>query len=126
MDMDGSTRPEGPEWGEASDPESFSTRSVGMHFDGLSRSMHLEIIYKDEQSELSLYHRGSLAYRETQGELECYMPSEEWEEWISSLFKVAKKMQRKSKEEEFEANVKRAEVAKDSWLRYIASRWGIT
>lgn len=126
MEIDGSVRPEGSEWGEASDPVSFSTRSVGTHFDGLSRSMHMEIIYKDEQSELSLYHRGYLAYREVQGELDCYIPSDEWESWVSDLFKVAKRVQRESKEEEFEAKVKKAEAAKESWLRHIASRWGLT
>lgn len=126
MDLDGATRPEGDEWGEAAESVPFSVRPIGMHFDGLSRSMHMEIIYKEESSETSLYHRGSLAYRESQGEIVCYIPSEEWEGWISSLYKVAKKIQREAKEQEFKKKVDAAKEAKSLWLQRIASRWGIT
>lgn len=126
MDLDGSARPEGSEWGDAGEAVPFSTRGIGWHFDGLSRSMHLEIIYKDEPPEMSVYHRGHLVYREIQGELACYVPSKEWEGWIESLFKIAKRMQRESKEEEFKSRVREADKAKESWLSQIASRWGLT
>jgi hypothetical protein len=127
MDVEGARRPEGPEW---SDDERIATHygihEIGRHFDGLGRGMHMEIFYKDESSEMSLYHRGFLAYREVQGDLQCYVPSDEWEGWISSLFKVAKKRQREQKEREFEERVKESERTKLSWLREMASRWGIT
>lgn len=126
MDIDGSERPSGTEWGDVSDPVLFTTRMVGRHFDGLSRGMHLEIIYKDEFSEMSVYHKGYLVYREVQGEIDCYVPLKEWEDWISSLFVVAKKIQRESKEIEFANKVAQADAAKKSWIREIASRWGIT
>lgn len=126
MDLDGSVRPEGSEWGEAGDALPFSARTIGWHFDGLSRSMHLEIVYKDEPPDMVVYHRGHMVYREVQGELLCYVPSKEWEGWIESLYKVAKRMQRESKEEEFKNKVQDATIAKESWLRQIASRWGIT
>jgi len=126
FDMDGVARPESSEWGDAAEPMSSSTRAVGYHFDGLSRSMHLEIIYKEEEAELSVYHRGFLVYQEVQGELSCYMPIKEWEDWISSLNKVSKRMQRESKENEFKDKVQKATESKNSWIRYIQSRWGIT
>lgn len=126
MDLDGSERPTGREWGEASDSIPFSTRAIGMQFDGLSRSMHLEIISKEDSSEISVYHRGSLVYRESQGELECYVPLPEWEGWVESLYKVAKRTHRESKEAEFKERMKSAEEAKRTWLQRIASRWGVT
>ena len=126
MEIDGNERPSGDEWGEASDPLSFSTRTIGRHFDGLERGMHLEIIYKDDSSEMSVYYKGYLVYQDIQGELTCYVPINEWEEWVSSLFKVAKRIQRASKEQEFAEKVAEAEKSKKSWLREIASRWGIT
>jgi hypothetical protein len=126
MDMEGVARPEGSEWGEAAEPISSSTRTVGYHFDGLSRSMHLEIIYKEEEAELSVYHRGFLVYQEAQGELSCYVPIKEWEDWISSLHKASKRIQRESKENEFKDRVQKATESKNSWIRYIQSRWGIT
>jgi hypothetical protein len=125
-DLDGVNRPYGSEWGGIAESVPVSTRTIGMHFDGLSRSMHLEIIYKDEESELSVYHRGRLVYREVQGDLVCYVPADEWEDWVSSLFKTAKKMHRDSKEDEFKEKVKEARDSKESWLRHIAARWGIT
>lgn len=127
MDIEGVQRPIGPEWSDAEVvPTPYGIHELGRHFDGLARGMHMEIMYKEESSEMSLYHRGYLAYRETQGDLQCYVPSDEWEGWISSLFKVAKKEQRREKEKEFEARAGEAERAKGSWLRDIASRWGIT
>lgn len=127
MDVEGVSRPTGPEWSDHDVvPTPYGIHELGRHFDGLSRGMHMEIIYKDESSEMSLYHRGYLAYREAQGDLQCYVPSDEWEGWISSLFKVAKKRQREEKEREFEERARQAERAKGSWLRDIASRWGLT
>lgn len=127
MDLDGVERPRGSEWSEdVPDAVSFGTSCLGRHFDGLGRGMHLEILYKDESSEMSVFYKGHLVYREIQGDLVCYVPIPEWEDWVSSLFKLAKKVQRDEKEEEFKAKVQEAERNKDSWLRSIASRWGIT
>lgn len=127
MYMDGVERPTGPEWSDSEeDATPYGICSVGWHFDGLSRGMHLEIFYKDESSEMSVYHRGVLVYREVQGELLCYVPSTEWEGWVSSLFKVAKKVQREEKERDFQSKVQEAERSKMSWLRDLASRWGVT
>lgn len=126
MDIDGAERPSGSEWDEIGESVGFTTRVIGRHFDGLGRGMHLEIFYKDDSSEMSVYYRGYLVYREIQGEIDCYVPVEEWEGWISSLFKVAKKIQRESKEKEFSQKVAEADAAKKSWIREMAARWGIT
>lgn len=127
MYVDGVSRPEGAEWSETSaTPSHFGVHNIGWHFDGLSRGMHMEIFYKDESSEMSLYCRGYLVYREVQGDLVCYVPSDDWEGWIASLFKLAKKMQREEKEREFQSKIREAERSKRSWLGDLASRWGIT
>jgi hypothetical protein len=127
MYMDGVSRPEGVEWSDpAVSPTPFGIHNVGWHFDGLGRGMHMEIFYKDESSEMSLYCRGYMVYREIQGDLVCYVPSDEWEGWIASLFKLAKKVQREDKEREFQSKIREAERGKTSWLRDLASRWGIT
>lgn len=127
MHMDGVERPVGKEWGDLeSSVVDFGTYEIGRHFDGLGRGMHMEIFYKEDSSEMSVYHRGYLVYQESQGDLVSYIPNDEWEGWVSSLFKVAKKMQREEKEIEFQSKVKEAERSKQSWLRDIASRWGIT
>lgn len=127
INIDGAERPIGPEWSDLEVlPTSYGIYELGRQFDGISMGMHMEIVYKVESSEMSLYHRGYLAYREVQGDLQCYVPSEEWEGWISSLFKAAKKLQREEKEQEFQERVREAELNKKSWLQEMASRWGIT
>lgn len=125
--MDGVERPSGQEWSDSEvEATPYSIHSIGRHFDGLGRGMHIEIFYKDESSEMSVYHKGHLVYREAQGDLLCYVPSEEWEGWVSSLFKVAKRVQREEKERDFQSKVQEAERSKMSWLRDLASRWGLT
>jgi hypothetical protein len=124
MDVDGNMRPEGPEWSEMEGGDFYSTRRVGFHFDGLGMGMHMEILYDEESSALSLTHRGVLSYREVMGELEAYVPNEEWEGWVNRLYKVAKKRQRAAKEDEFREKAEEAEAAKEGWLDRIRKRWG--
>lgn len=124
MDVDGVTRPEGKEWGEIGDANPTRTRKIGMHFDGLGRGMHMEIKYDDERSELTLTHKGYLVYKEVMGDIEAYVPNEEWEGWVDSLWSVAKNVQRKRKEEEFKKNTEEADQAKNSWLESLMRRWG--
>lgn len=117
-------RPSGSEWSEMDDPETYDTMVIGWHFDGLGRGMHMEIKYDDVASELSLHHRGYLKYKEIKGEIVCYVPDKEWEEWIGTLYKSAKEIKRKRQEGEFEQKVKDAEKKKLDWWRGIVSRWG--
>lgn len=125
MDIEGNQRPEGPEWGEAGESRFSSTRRIGMYFDGLSRGMHMEIMYDEEKSELSLHHRGYLAYREVMGDLEAYVPNQEWEGWIEALYKKSKEIRRIEKEEEFKRRLAEAEKEKASWWEALKVRWGI-
>lgn len=123
---DGLERPSGDEWSEMDDPAPYGTYTVGRHFEGLSRGMHLEIVYKEDSSSLSVLCRGSLVYREVMGEISCYVPGDEWEGWINRLSRSAKDLLRKSKEEEFSKRVEEAEKTKESWWRSMRSRWGVT
>lgn len=124
MDVDGNSRPEGPEWADAGNVDFYNTRRVGFHFDGLGMGMHMEIMYDEESSSLSLTHRGLLCYREVMGELESYVPNNEWEDWVERLYKISKKRQRAVKEEEFKAKAEEAEAAKDGWLERVRKKWG--
>ena len=124
MEMEGNQRPDTPEWGEVGEERFFSTRKVGLHFDGLRFGMHMEIMYKDESSELSLTYKGILVYRESMGEIDTFIPHEEWEGWLERLYKKAKTIQRKDKEEEFKNRAAAAEREKADWWESIKRRWG--
>lgn len=124
MEMEGNERPSSGEWSEVGDPVPYSTRTIGMHFDGLSRGMHLEIKYDDSTTELEVHYKGYLVYKEVKGELATYIPIDEWEGWIERLFKSAKEIQRRLREKEFEDQVQETEKRKAGWLVEMAKKWG--
>jgi hypothetical protein len=126
MGSDANPRPESSEWSEMEEPGQYSTRTVGWHFDGLSRGMHLEIKCDESASEFEVHYKGYLVYKEIKGELFAYRPIEEWESWLERLYKTAKELQRKAKEKEFEERIKESEKEKSGWLDSIRSRWGFS
>lgn len=126
MNMGTNERPNSDEWAELPEGTSYDTQTLGWHFDGLSRGMHLEIKYDNVFSELSVYYKGYLVYKEISGEITCYVPNQEWEAWIEKLYKISRESQRKLKEKEFEEQIKNAEKNKQNWWSQIKSRWGVT
>ena len=126
IEVDGNQRPETNEWGEIGEEIPYSTRKIGIHFDGLGRGMHMEIMYDEDKSELSLTHKGFLAYREVMGEIDTYIPNDEWEGWIDRLFKTAKEIQRRNKEVEFNNNALAAEREKLAWWESMKKKWGLS
>ena len=126
MNLGEHDRPQSDEWlGDMPEGNYYSTEVLGMHFDGLRRGMHMEINYNHESSEMTLYYKGYVVYREIKGELMSYAPYEEWEKWIESLYRSAKEKHRQIKEEEFEESIKISEKEKKFWWQKIQERWGI-
>ena len=125
MGLEGTTRPDSKEWSEMPDPKFYGTDNIGLHFDGLSRGMHLEIKYEELSSELVVYYKGYIVYKEIKGELLSYAPYDQWEKWIESLYKSAKEKQRKIKEEEFQEGIKQNEKLKNDWFTNMRNKWGI-
>lgn len=125
MDVDGAVRPETEEWTQMNDPVPYGVQRIGWHFDGLSRGMHLEIKYDDYTTEFMVSHKGYTVYKEIKGEIVSYAPNDEWEGWINTLYKIAKEMRRREKEEEFDEQVRNTERQKANWWSDIKSRWGI-
>jgi hypothetical protein len=125
MDAESNERPTTSEWAELEEPNPVTVQSIGWHFDGLSRGMHLEIKYENSSSELLVTYQGYTVYKEISGEVTCYVPNEEWENWIERLSKGAKEIQRKLKEKEFEENIKQTEKQKQNWWSAIQEKWGI-
>lgn len=126
MGIENNNRPNSKEWYQyMPDPINYGIDTIGLHFDGLNRGMHLEIKYDELSSELILYYKGYVAYREIKGELLGYSPNEEWEKWINHLYKISKDKLRKIKEEEFEETIKQNEKNKINWWNSIKEKWGI-
>jgi len=117
--------PSSPEWRENTSIQQVSQFIVGWVFDGLSRSMHLEIKYTEVDKILVCYYKGYEVYKEIQGELVVYAPINEWENWISKLSKVSKQQQIKLQAGHQIEESQEARRKKNSWWKNLRQRWGL-
>jgi len=115
--------PTGDAWGIPARRQVVHTKSVGWHFDGLSRGHHLEI--KLTGNDLIAHYQGNVVYAESAGDLKCYVPGAEWETKVDGLFQVAKKKKdakfKTEKTERIQENAKE----KTKFLDKIKTFWGI-
>lgn len=97
----------------------------GFVFDGLSRSMHIEIKYINSNNKLEVTYKGFVVFKEVAGELEAYSPNEEWENMIDRLYTASKKKEKSMKQQK---DLELAELVKDKkqtfWNR-LRNRWGL-
>lgn len=119
-------------WEDEDNDESMQTfeedslsHDVGRVWDGLSRGMHLEIQYMENKRELTVYEKGYLVYKESSGDLMCYVPKESWEEKINKLYDSAKHIEESKKKEDLNERNQGADRAKQSWIWKIRDKWGI-
>lgn len=124
LDIDGVEQPEGGEWMERPPTIPESTEMMGWHFDGLGRGIHMEIQYMEDNKELLLRYKGTVVYREIAGDLESYVPSDEWEDKVDQLSKVAQQIQIKQNSEDKNAKKKEFSRQKENWLRKMKNKWG--
>lgn len=97
----------------------------GIHFDGLSRGMHLEIVYWHATNEIKVTYRGFTVYKEVAGELEAYAPFPDWEDKTERLYKVAKeRVKIKKVEEEVEVG-EIVHAKKRAFWQHLRMRWGL-
>lgn len=97
----------------------------GYLFDGLSRGMHLEIKAWNENGKIEVSYKGHSVYKEIAGELYGYAPSDEWEQLIHKLYRVAqdrRKDIKKIQEQEIGEIIRKEKLSFLDKLRY---RWGI-
>lgn len=118
--------PSDPSWANKNNNrKNISTRDIGWHYDGLNRSMHLEIKFLEEQAELTVYYEGNLVFKEISGELKTYIPFDDWELKIETLFKSSKKIDDLVKTKEKTERIEEAKKNKSKWLKKMKENWGI-
>lgn len=97
----------------------------GLLFDGLSRGIHLEIIYWHINNEIKVSYRGHLVYKEIAGELDAYAPFSDWENQIERLYKAAKDRMKKIKNIQEEEISTKIETKKKAFWQNLRLRWGV-
>jgi hypothetical protein len=101
------------------------TYEMGIHFDGLSNGTNLQIMIYYHLAEIMVYYEGQLVYKEASGELEAYVPFEQWENRINQFYDLAKKIERKNKPEDKKKNTQEKEKQKNKILENFRKKWGI-
>ena len=105
-------------------PEYSQVFDIGWLFDGLNRGMHLEIKYIDADNKLTVDYKGYEVFCEISGDLERYIPNEEWESKIDKLFKIALT---KKKQEMDQQKIEKEELItqkQSSFLERLKQKWG--
>lgn len=107
--------------------EDIMINCEGYVFDGLSRGMHIEIIYIESTSKLTVNYKGYPVYVEVAGDLLAYAPFEnkEWENMVSRLYEQALNKQKKKKETDHEIMVEKAKEKQKSFLERLRLVWGL-
>lgn len=110
---------------EISNADTEHVYNEGLLFDGLSRGMHLEIVYWHYDSRLQVSYKGYPVYMEIAGELEAYAPTDEWENLIERLAKSGKEKLKSLKKQEEEELGKQIQEKKKTFLQRIKNKWGV-
>lgn len=124
IDIEGIEQPEGGIWMDRQTPIPQSTHQIGWCFDGLKYGMHLELTYTESNNELIAIYKGYIVYRELAGDLDTYVPMEEWEGMIETLYVTAKKIKQIEKTKEKEEHKKGIKKKKETWLFQMKKKWG--
>lgn len=99
--------------------------SIGWIFDGLGQGMHLELKYMEDAKELTVYYKGHSVYKEVTGELMSYVPYDEWENYIETLYAVAIKKKKIAEAKDQEELKEEVDKNKQTWLQKFKDNWGI-
>ena len=116
--------PEGWEWYSDLESEVFDEQIVGLHFDGLSRGMHLEITYKKNEKNLIVTYKGYQVFKEHSGDLRAYVPSDKWEPMIERLYNLSKDILKERGKLKLVQTNKISKHRKAGWLVKLQERWG--
>lgn len=105
--------------------EDTYTTNVGFYFYGLKYSMNLEIFYSENEKKIEVKYEGQTVYSEINGDLECYIPNENWENKIEELYKLAKPVDDRNKQINKSFKKKIFETKKSYILEYLKNKWGV-
>lgn len=110
---------------ELLDLEDDNVYNEGLLFDGLSRGLHMEILYWHDINEIKVSYKGFVVYKEVAGELDAYAPFPEWEAMVEKLHRAAKERMKKIKHEQEVEYAERIQVKKKAFWQELRMRWGI-
>jgi hypothetical protein len=98
---------------------------IGWHYESLRIGINLEIFIFDNDKKIKVIYNGNNVYEETSGDLDMYVPYNEWEEAIEKIFKISKIIE-KDKKQVSKENLKiEFERRKKNLLAELNYKWGV-
>jgi hypothetical protein len=98
---------------------------IGKHFDAVKFGINLNITLNFYLREIIVEYKNKQVYKEVSGELESYIPFEEWEEQIENLFSKAKKIEKNNKPLEKKEMEEYSKEKRMKILEDLRNKWGI-
>jgi len=106
--------------------EDDQSYEIGVHFDGLSRGVNLSIYVYFHHREITVEYQGYKVYKEVGGELEAYVPHENWENELERIYEDAKKLEKIQKPKERKKLIEAANKKRQELLDEFRTKWGLT
>lgn len=98
---------------------------IGWAFDGLSRGMDLSINFNFYHREIIVNYKGKIVYQEVSGDLEKFIPNEEWENHIDNLLLLTKKIDKNNRLSIKRQKQSLIEEKRKEILEKLKNKWGI-
>lgn len=103
--------------------ESEPSMVIGWNYDGLTSGYRLEARWMPGESEILARWHGRLVFKETAGEISCYVPGE-WEDRLERLYAIAKGRKIDKREIANEARKQAADDEVRGLLGWLKEFWG--
>jgi hypothetical protein len=105
--------------------ENTPISSLGFYFYGLNYSCNLEIYSLEHEKLTKVTYNGEKVYEEVNGELQAYSPSQDWENLVEDLYKLAKEKDKLAKEKEKDKKKQIFEKQKIGLIENLRRVWGV-
>lgn len=116
----------GWEWADRNEiVHEYSVCTIGISWDSLRYGINMEIVYMEEDKELTLNYDGLVVYKEMNNELLAYAPDIKWEVQVERFYKTAKQREKQRELEEQLIDQQKMNKEKQNWLKQMNSKWGI-
>jgi hypothetical protein len=104
--------------------EDTTSKKIGYFYSGLRDANQLEIYVDDYYSEIRVFYKGFLCYKETAGALSTYVPHAIWEDIVDKLYerasiRIDKALERKQEEDKI--NMK---IMEEKTISELRKKWG--
>lgn len=97
---------------------------IGHIYDSLSLGKNIEIKYMIHERELKATFNGRVVYKEVEGVLEGYVPSQLWEETIEKVYLNARQVEERKAAQDKEKKRERATKNAIGFIQKLRDAWG--